>query len=489
MEPVPSDRSRTFGGYVKEKLVIGIIVDTTNPQAAERLLCDIGAFVQLDQGFEIVEVVLLENPSDGENRRLQFVDKDKITVHYINRHIQQVDRDRGLFGNLTFAPGRLPISTARTMVQRYAYARTQHHAACVWILDEDLRLHPLLDAIRAGNSGLSETVKRLRNERIDVAIGPVFGAPPLPARSSIRVNLEDILRHLHAFDELGPKCAWPDWSAENARVRAHYTEYYYDFATAHDDPGLVPYWMEPQFRGETVASVFTRLVASVPGLVDGVPVTRCIPIDCENGASSFPLARGGNTVFINPSLLGRLPNMVPVFDGRACRRSDMVWARLATHLEGARFARIPLAVWHDRTGPGRSSFDSNKLLDDARGSAFVRALDALIAEGALISKKRVSSEAASQSAQFFGKQLGLRLDVIRRSEDRAQTLLEQMDTYLSTILNDPAFVTGKKQLSKTIANLRSSMSNRLGIVNVEVDTTVVERFFLDMHQELAGYSG
>lgn len=474
---------------MKEKLVVGVIVDTTKPQAAERLLGDLAAFAQLDQGFASMEVVLLENPSDRETRSLQFNPTDKFTIHCVDRRIQEVDRGRGVFGKQPMLPGRLPISTARTMVQRYAYEHAQHEHACVWILDEDLRLEPLLDAIHAGKPGLSDIVARLRNERIDVAIGPVLGAPPLPARSSVRVNLEDVLRHLHVFDELGPRSLWPDWSRENARVRAHYAEYYYDFATAHDDPGHVPYWMEAQYVGETVESIFTRLVAAFPGLLDGVPVTRAIPNECENVASSFTLARGGNTVFVSPRLLARLPNIVPMFDGRACRRSDMVWARLAMHFEEARFARIPLAVWQDRTGPGRSSFDNDKLLDDARGSALVRAFDALIAEGALISGKHVSVDAARQAADVFGQHLASRTEVIRRSEERAQNLLAQMSEYLSTMLQDRAFTVGKEQLRRHVTDLRKAMVIPFTCTSLDVDSMVVERFFLNLHEEVEGYRG
>jgi hypothetical protein len=470
---------------MKEKLVVGIIADTTNPRAAERLLDDLGAFAQVDRGFATVEVVLLENPSGQQTRQIRG--RDNLAVHNIDRHTQEIDCKRGLFGNLTLIPGRLPISTARTMVQRYAYTHARHERACVWILDEDLRLHPLLDAIRSGKSGLSDIVARLRNERIDVAIGPVLGAPPLPARSSVRVNLEDVFRHLRVFDELGPQSPWPDWSRENARVRTQYVEYYYDFATAHDDPGLVPYWMESQYARETVASIFARLVAAFPGLADGVPITRTIPIECENVAFPFPLARGGNTLFVNPGLLTRLPNIVPMFDGRACRRSDMVWARLATHLEKARFTQIPLAVWQDRTGPGRSSFDGDKLLDDARGSALVRALDALIAEEALTSGKRISVDAARRAADVFGKHLASRTEIIQRSEERAHKLLGQIDSYVATMLHDPTFAAGKEDFRRHIASLRHAMNQPLASFDLTADTMVVERFFLDIHEEIEGY--
>lgn len=472
---------------MKEKLVVGIIADTTNPAAAERLLDDLHDLARLDPGFSSIEAIVLENPSGIDSHPISFRDASLVELHQVNRNTQLRDAARGFFGSLQIGTGRHPISIARTLLQRYAHARTLQKRACVWVLDEDLRLGPLLDGIRAGKPCLSEYVAVFRNERVDVAIGPVLGAPPLPARSTLRVNLEDVLRHLRVFRELGPRSSWPDRSFENAQVRARCPEYYYDFTTVHEDAGSLPYWMEPSYPGETVESAFARLVSAFPGLMDGVPMTRTIPIDGENVLPSLDLARGGNTLILEPRLLGRLPNVVPTFDGRACRRSDMVWSRLAVHLERARFARIPLPVWQDRTGAGRSSFGADKLVDDARGSALIRAFDALIAEGQLALGQRISEEVAWRAAHVFHAHLSARLDAIQRSERRARMLLGEIESYLSTMLEDDAFAAGAMLLQRCVADLRNALEPGCVPPCRVNDSLAVQRFFVGLHEALDEY--
>jgi hypothetical protein len=61
-----------------------------------------------------------------------------------------------------------------------------------------------------------------------------------------------VARHLDLVAALDPEAAWPDFSAENARVRRALPEYYYDFSRAHEDAGARPMWLERAFDGETV---------------------------------------------------------------------------------------------------------------------------------------------------------------------------------------------------------------------------------------------
>ncbi len=64
---------------------------------------------------------------------------------------------------------------------------------------------------------------------------------------------------------------WPDRAAENARVRQALSEYYYDLSRAHEDAAPV--------------------------------------------GSGAPLTRGGNTLVLNPGVLGAIPNLAPVLGG------------------------------------------------------------------------------------------------------------------------------------------------------------------------------
>lgn len=468
------------------RIFIGIIADTANPEAVERLLNDIDELLLLDPELGTADVVLLENPSADERGCMRARTSGKLHVRMIHRRTQDEDHKRGLFGNVPLTSGRLPISTARTRLQRYLAQHTQDDCGYAWILDEDLRLSPILEGIRAGKPTVSQHLQRLLNEGVDVAIGPILGAPPLPARSSVRVNVEDVVRHIRVCEQLGPHATWPDRSEENAEHRAQYPEYYYDFTFTQQDAGQIPFWIEPLFVGEKVVSVFERMVDAFPGLMDGIPITRDIPLRSLQLQPSIGLARGGNTFVLAPRLLGRVPNLVPHFEGRACRRSDMVWARLAAQIEGARFARVPLAAWQDRTGAGRSSFDSDKLLDDVRGSALIRSMDVLIKEGLLVSGTKLSVKDAARGRELFASYFSQRMEAVRRSEQRVLALLDELQAFAHAP-GDASFLAGKTRLLESIATFREALQPLMEPISTEEDARVTERFFLELYLNVAAY--
>ncbi|UQA58617.1 hypothetical protein [Polyangium aurulentum] len=479
---------------MSETLVVGIVADTSNPGAAARLLRDLGQLVAADGGFSRVEVVVLENPSSqpdpGAARELSVADLD---IVHVGRASQERDAARGWFGRVEMLPGRLPIATARTIVQRHAFERAAGERASVWILDEDLRLLPLLEAMARGEPPLSERLRCLRKERVDVAIGPVLGAPPLPARSTARVNLEDVRRHLDMLAALDPHAPWPDRAAENARVRRAFPEYYYDLSRAHVDAGAHPMWLEPASAGETVRSAFARLAAGVSGLLDGTPITRAIPESPALAAGSSLLVRGGNTLILRPSLLAEIPNLALRLGGRTSRRSDMLWARLAKTLQGARFARASITALQDRSGPGRSSFDPEKLLDDVRGSALVAALDTLIEQGALARGRSIPRELVERASTIYVARVGERLEAVHRSEARARSLLQQMESTAaardgrSGFLRHPAHAEAVEQLIENARRLLAAYEGSIEPCDPSAEQLDVERFFLGLADEIDAY--
>lgn len=107
------------------------------------------------------------------------------------------------------------------------------------------------------------------------------------------------------------------------------------------------------------------------------------------------------------------------------------WAGvLEAPLEGARFARSSIAVLQDRSGPGRSSFDAGKLLDDARGSALVAALDSLLGKNLLAWRRSLSTEHVAHVSAIYVAEARARFEAIRRSEDRARDLLDQIFSWI-----------------------------------------------------------
>lgn len=481
---------------MNEALVIGIIADTSNPAAAARLLGDIERLAATDTGFSRVEIVVLENPAGEPAPRATWGIASfnlDIHIHCVERAAQERDAARGRLGRTELPPGRLPIATARTLVQRHAFERATGERAAAWILDEDLRISPLLDAVAKGEPPLSERVRCLRAACVDVAVGPTLGAPPLPARSTVRVNIEDVRRHLDVVASLAPEAGWPDRSAENARVRRALPEFYYDLSRAHEDAGAHPMWLERTHAGETVRSAFARLSAAVAGLLDGVPITRTIPESPALDAGRSPLARGGNTLVLRPALLARIPNVALRVGGRVSRRSDMVWARLAVALEGARFARAPIPVLQDRSGPGRSSFDADKLLDDLRGSALVAALDALIEEGALAGRHPLARDSIRRASAIYVARARERLAAIHRSEERVRTLLDQIVWRVrapgdrADLLRHLVHAASIEQLLEHVTRLRAAYDSSIGPCDLAAEQPDVERFFAGLLDDIDAY--
>lgn len=484
---------------MSEALAAAIIVDTSHPGAAMRLLGDLTRLAAEDRGLACVEAVVLENPSGEEHpavgRALRAMG---LGFDAVPREIQEREAALGTFGRISLDPGRLPIATARRLIQHYAARFAARLAeefaapAAVWILDEDLRLTPLLDAVRRGEPPLSERIRRLRAEGVDVVIGPTLGAPPVPARSSVRVHLEDLRRHLELVAALDPGAPWPDRSAENARVRRELPEYYYDLSRAHGDAGARPMWLEPAFPGETVRSAFARLAAGARGLLDGVPITRAIPEPREAPAGGAALACGGNTLVLRPALLAAIPHVAPRIGGRVSRRSEMLWARLAMTLEGARIARSPVVALHDRTGAGRSSFSAGKLLDDVRGSALVAALDALLEGGALSTAGAVGDAAAARAAAVYAERAGERLAAIRRSEARVEDLLEEIAAMVGGAapvghLRHAAHAESAAVLGDAMRRLRAACAERLEGCEPAAEQAEIARFFEDLPEEIAAF--
>lgn len=479
---------------MSERLVVGIIADTSNPAVVGRLLGDLERLARMDPGLARISVVVLENPSGeatpGVLNDMRF---DGVDIRCIGRALLvRWGSDRAELP-LDRLDRRLPIAVARTLVQRNTFERLDGERGAVWILDEDLRLLPILDSIERGEPPLSMRLRSLRAAGVDVAIGPVFGAPPLPARSTVRVNLEDVWRHLVLVSMLEPDALWPDRSAENARVRCALPEYYYDLSRAHEDAGAHPMWLERSHAHETVHSAFARLCSGVGGLLDGVPVTRLLPDDPALDAAKSPLARGGNTIVLRPELLDRIPNVALCVGGRVSRRSDMVWARLAVALEGARFARSSIAVLQDRSGPGRSSFDACKLLDDVRGSALVAALDFLLGKNLLAWRRSLSTEHIALVSAIYVAHARARFEAIRRSEDRARSLLDQILSWVRTPEGRPGLLRHwmhagvLDQLIDHVTRLRAAFDPSFAACDPAGERIEVEQFFLDLPSEIDAY--
>lgn len=431
---------RTGGRAAVIELLVGVIADTATPERVDRLLADLCLLAAQERGRCEVRVVLLDNPGSGPD------------VARVNALLDQ-HRRAGLDLQVLRAEGahageRLPIAMARTQVQRGCARLARDPAqACAWILDEDLRLAPLLAKASEGLR-ISDEIQEARRLGVDVVISPIVGAPPLPARSMVRVNLEDLQRHLALIATLGPDERWPDRRADNEQVRQRLAEYYYDHSCAHGDAAEWPMWLEPANPEENVRGVFLRLCERSAGMRYGEPVTRDVRLD--GGAQPpLPLSRGGNTLVLRLDLLERFENQAARIDGRIVRRSDMMWARLVHFIGGGRFMRGRLVVMQDRSGPGHSDFSAEKLLDDMRGSALVKAIEALLVP------ERGDLERALDAYRHHRLR---RLEQVQRSEAMIRTRLAEMQAQIAQDLRQRARWFSMERLCRSaLDSLRSTL--------------------------------
>lgn len=368
-------------------LVVGLIADTERIEDLRDLLADLQ---DLDQGLLGLDVLVLENGakrySDKSLRTLvESIRSEGLRIHFIDRKRHLKDIENGLVIDGGASKGdRLSIAHARTVLQSYlyAFAKTRPNAV-IWIIDDDMRLDPLvvgeggrIERRRQEFASVSQTLRSLHaNEQIDIAIGSYTGAPPLPFASTVRVQLVDLIASLQWLAKQVPTKYLPDRSDDNAVQRLNRRDYYYDLSRNETDRLETPFWITPEFSGETVGEAFNRLAFRAERILAGEQVFRPLAnlpqplVPTEDG-----LHRGGNTFVLDIETLRLAPNPSPSIEGRLTRRSDMLWALLQRQYFNKQVKAIPIGCYHDRSRVPINSLDAERLVDDIRGYAMFSAI-------------------------------------------------------------------------------------------------------------------
>jgi glycosyltransferase involved in cell wall biosynthesis/SAM-dependent methyltransferase len=369
-------------------LVVGIISDPQRSAALDCLLSDLCALGQ-DPGLVGLDVIVLENgthhPGGAVGDWLALTDKWRrqgLRVHCIDlqarsaaAHAGEIEGDR--HGRL-----RWGIGPARTALQTYLYHFAKARpGSVVWVLDDDMRLKPLVDdgiARSRREMPLITRLATLKRQGVDVAVGRYTGAPPLPVLATVRVQMVDLLASLRWLTTLNAEEVLPDLSARNRRLRAGRRDYYYDLSHRETDRLETPFFVEPDFEGETAGHALERLSLRMGRLLAGEQIFRPLALDSSEAQAfeqSPGMHRGGNTFILDVEALADAPNSAPDVEGRPTRRSDMVWALLQRERCKRRVVSVPLAIYHAReslvTTPDE---DERCLADDIRGFALFTAL-------------------------------------------------------------------------------------------------------------------
>ena len=382
-------------------LIVGMIADTARPEDVGGLLADLRGLAG-DPGLSGLDVLILENgrgraPDEALRSLVECERTGGLRVHLVDRARHLEDAANGLVPDGGAGRGRkMPVAPARTALQSYLYVFARSRTgAVVWIVDDDMRLDPLVigedGRLRRQALELAPVLRELRRlhagGELDVAIGTCTGAPPLPFATTVRVQLVDLAASLRWLASRDPRAALPDRSMENAALRSGRRDYYYDLSRKETDRLETPFPVTPAFPGESAGDAFERLAGAAERILAGEQVFR--PLATEAGIDPLEsiggglrrdgrFQRGGNTFVFDVEALRLAPNPSPAIDGRPSRRSDMIWTLLQERCFGRRVAVVPVALYHDRSRVPPGEMDVERIVDDVRGYATFSALqDAL----------------------------------------------------------------------------------------------------------------
>ena|GEM_PF-426162 len=366
-------------------LIVGFVSDSSGHRHARNLLSDLFDLSKSGRAANI-KVVVLENDSPAspkrelrtwcEDFRRRGLDVTLVTT-------QQIAEDwaRGTLIDIPNPVGRrLPIAVTRTILNCYVgrLAR-QLPGYWAWILDDDKRLKYTVDL---GDGTVAERLSpdfaelhRLRASGVDVVIGPDTGAAPLPFTATIRVQLVDLLHHLHLLSSVGPDGVWPDRKLVDSLNRERLRDCYYDLSrqTEHLE---TPFTLSPPTSGGA-NDVLSEIGHRVDRLAAGEAIFRPLVLQAEDVTkpAADSVQRGGSTIFFEPKVLLEHPQMIARIGDTYVRRSDMLVAQLMRDQLGLKVVmHASCAVKHDRTFAATGlNFDTVK--QDVWGYGLYRACD------------------------------------------------------------------------------------------------------------------
>ena len=442
-------------------LVIGITVDGSRPERALELMGDLAAI----HGHARVDgqwIVMLENAdSDGFVRVLTRARTMGLRVLPIRREDQaRLAPSLGIASDELV--GTASIAVSRTILQLCVGTLAKRvPSAVAWILDDDAR-------IDVDHDVLVDDIARARATGVDVAIGRMTGAPPVPHACSLRVQCVDLAHLLLAAGRASADEAPPEHRTSNARWSRGRSDYYYDLARAETDRVETPFL--PPISAADWLTLLQKLEVPLEGILRGEQVFRPVTSPSED-----PLAlrapsntRGGNTFVFRHELLTSIPNLSPRIGPRRLRRSDMLWASEARHRAGALVEAIPICVRQDRSHDECEPFDRDRVRDDIVGYGFSRAFEEALSDD--LSNDELVKRARKYAAERYA---ALALSVWR-ARGACRTIRRALDggAWWST---DPRLHGFRASLSRLLNRLEADVTvDALRSVEADVATALAD---------------
>lgn len=337
-------------------LIIGVICGSTTQ--VEPLLNDINNLIKLPYLIDI-EVHILAN---GEKCK---------DIILLLKSIFNVSESLIFKVHESGKSSILPIGQARSKLQKLVGTRMKNKEnSYVWILDDDMRIPDKANAYLTW-------LPAFKDKGVDVLVGNFNGSSPNPPAHGIRVQLNDVIHNLKWLNSFPDDSRLINREHENKQFRLKYPDYYYDLSRKHREHLAMPYWIIPEYKGETVGDAKQRIIKNVGKILTGEPFLR--PLDVL--VSEKPLEdsepscnRGGNTFILTAEALTETPNTIMLTNGEENRRSDMIWAIINKYYHNFTIHSISFPVYHHRYVNVSPSFSLSKTISEIRGSALYAAM-------------------------------------------------------------------------------------------------------------------
>lgn len=373
------------------------------------------------------------------NYKTVFPDLCLVTREEITR-----DADEGKLGSFYVdIDRRVGVSYGRTALHRYLYIKgLEKRNPVFWILDDDVRLNPLLYGSSASKVCPLEFegyLNWLIDNKIAILVGGVWGDPPLPVVSSIRVQLLELYTAIRETKSD---------SADSQREKDfHYKlasrlfpEAYYDLSVDRYDHLETPLRLWRESQGEVVTKEQVNSIKQGKNRLR--PALPNSPLRC-----SFPV-RGGNTIVTDPECLRLYPNCSPRVNGQELRRGDTLWVAYNMYvggemvgLEEKRVEKGAIFVKQERAPNQQQELLNGTFAADLIGSAFTYALTDLLRkknfDGLPIVQKKNFREYLNFSEQEIDwvstltrDRLDQRISLIRLNSWRIRGLADSIRVYL-----------------------------------------------------------
>ena len=377
--PQKENMEQTILGIDEEQdegYVLTIAATIMNQARAKAFLEEVDAFMQgFDRPWRLVTVLYQCSKEEFDVLLEKHPTlRDKIIIHQTEDFNRMADH--GLLGPWLIEPkNRIGIALGRTILHRAVLDASLNDTKPVaWILDDDMRLTGLkigIPSISAEWMDLDRYIRSLFSKKVAIGIGTILGDPAIPTINSLRVQLLDLNQSLLAI--MAKERTKPTVSPQNR------PEWYYDLSTKHTDH------LEWPLAHALGSNPIARAVKILQELHRGMVSLR----HSDVSATSHPwydgdtmATRGGNTIVLDTECLRLYPNISPVIQGKALRRSDTLWTILNQRLGGRIMGHekkivcyIPLHLPHDKSVNGVIEDPVNHLREDVLGSGITRALD------------------------------------------------------------------------------------------------------------------